>query len=134
MADGPRFERHLIAGERAIIESRAKLWRFSKRLIRPTFPSRVLARKRPRRQSPRRSLVDPWLTLSRWQRCHSRRACQEYGPPPRGYQRPMFRSSSLTASAEAVIPYRFGPAFLASECWRLADHQATGSGWSILSA
>ena len=83
---------------------------------------------------PERSLVDTWRTLSRWQRCHSRRTCQEYGPPPRGYQRAMFRSSNLTASTEAVIPYRFGPAFLASECWRLAGHQATRSGWSILSA
>ena len=54
--------------------------------------------------------------------------------PPRGYQRAIFRSSSFTASTEAVIPYRFGPVFLASECWRLAGHQVTGSGWSILSA
>ena len=42
-----------------------------------------------------------------------------------------FDRSSLTASTEAVIPYRFGPVFLASECWRLAGHQVTGSGWSI---
>jgi hypothetical protein len=48
-------------------------------------------------------------------------------------QRSMFCSSSLTASAAAVIQCKSGRAFLASWCWPLAGRQVTESGWSILS-